>query len=83
MVFDLYSAPLGGIGVWTALVARRAYLTLILSTLYTAATAWYIWRWYRRFGAATARENQRMLMRLSYANGLVFTLAFLGLIISS
>jgi 4-hydroxybenzoate polyprenyltransferase len=76
-------APLGGVGVWVVLVARGAYLTLILSALYTAGTAYYIWRWYRRFGAATARENQRTLMRLSYANGLVFTLAFLGLVISS
>jgi 4-hydroxybenzoate polyprenyltransferase len=76
-------APLGGVGVWAVLTARQAYLTLILSTLYTAGTAYYIWRWYRRFGAATAHENQRSLMRLSYANGLVFTLVFLGLVILS
>ena len=37
----------------------------------------------RRFDTATARENQRTLMRLSYANGVVFTLAFLGLIMAS
>jgi 4-hydroxybenzoate polyprenyltransferase len=72
---------LGGLGVWVALLARGAYPALLASALYIAGAALYTWRWYQRFHAATPRENQRVLMRLSYANGAVFTLIFLALVL--
>ncbi len=72
---------LGGLGVWVALLARGAYPALLASALYIAGAAFYTWRWYQRFPAATPRENQRVLMRLSYANGAVFTLIFLALVL--
>jgi 1,4-dihydroxy-2-naphthoate octaprenyltransferase len=74
-------APLGGLGVWYVLLSRTAYLAMGASAIYMAWAALYIWRWYNRFAAATARENQRALMRLAYANGLVFTLVFLALVL--
>jgi 1,4-dihydroxy-2-naphthoate octaprenyltransferase len=74
-------APLGGLGVWLAMLARGAYLAMAASALYMAGAALYVWRWYGVFRSATPRENQRTLMRLSYANGLVFTLVFLELVL--
>ena len=56
---------------------------MAFSALYMAGAALCIWRWYGHFVAATPRENQRTLMRLSYANGAVFTLLFLALIVWS
>jgi 1,4-dihydroxy-2-naphthoate octaprenyltransferase len=79
-VFAAAVAALGGLGVWAVLLARGAYLALAVSALYTAWAARYIWRWHASFAGATVRENQRALMRLSYANGAVFTLVFLALI---
>jgi 4-hydroxybenzoate polyprenyltransferase len=71
---------LGGLGVWVALLARGAYPATLASAVYIAGAALYIWRWYQRFGDGTPHENQRALMRLSYANGAVFTLIFLALV---
>jgi 4-hydroxybenzoate polyprenyltransferase len=82
-LFAALVTPLGGLGVWVVLFARGAYLAMAFSALYMAGAALYIWRWYGRFAAATPRENQRTLMRLSYANGAVFTLLFLALIVWS
>jgi 1,4-dihydroxy-2-naphthoate octaprenyltransferase len=80
-LFAALVAPLGGLGVWLLLLARGEYLAMGVSALYMAGAAWYVWRWYRSFASATPRENQRTLMRLSYANGVVFTLVFLALVL--
>ena len=74
-------AALGGLGVWIVLLMRGAYLAMAASALYTAWAAHYAWRWHASFARATVRENQRTLMRLSYANGALFTLIFLALIL--
>jgi len=52
---------------------------MAISGIYLVGAAAYTWRWYRRFAALTTRENQRMLMRLSYTNGALFSLLFLAL----
>jgi 1,4-dihydroxy-2-naphthoate octaprenyltransferase len=80
-LFAALVAPLGGLGVWLTMLAHGAYGAMAASALYMAGAALYVWRWYQVFGSATPRENQRTLMRLSYANGLVFTLVFLGLVV--
>jgi 1,4-dihydroxy-2-naphthoate octaprenyltransferase len=79
--FAAVVAALGGLGVWAVLLARGAYLAMVASALYSAWAARYTWRWRASFARATVRENQRALMRLSYANGLAFTLIFLALIL--
>ena len=79
-LFAALVAPLGGLGVWLTMLSRGAYLAMAVSALYMVGAAWYVWRWYGVLGTATPRENQRTLMRLSYANGLVFTLVFLGML---
>jgi len=76
-------ASLGGIGVWIMLLLRGAYIAIAISALYIVGAGYYTWRWYRRFFTLTTRENQRMLMRLAYANGLTFTLLFLALVLLS
>jgi 1,4-dihydroxy-2-naphthoate octaprenyltransferase len=74
-------ASAGGLGVWLVLLAHGEYLAMAISALYMLGAAGYTWRWYRRCAALTPRENQRTLMRLSYCNGLVFSLLFLSLVL--
>lgn len=71
----------GGVGVWIVLLARAAYGVMVLSGLYIAGAAYYTWRWYRGFTERTAQENQRMLMRLAYANGFTFSGLFLAVVL--
>jgi hypothetical protein len=52
---------------------------MAISGIYLVGAAAYAWRWYRRFSELTTRENQRVLMRLSYTNGTLFSLLFLAL----
>jgi 1,4-dihydroxy-2-naphthoate octaprenyltransferase len=80
-LFAAIVASLGGLGVWIVLFERGAYLAMAISGLYLIGASVYTWRWYRRFSELTTRENQRMLMRLAYANGAVFSLLFLALIL--
>lgn len=80
-VFAAVVASLGGLGVWLVLFERGAYLAMAISGLYLIGASIYTWRWYRRFSELTTRENQRMLMRLAYANGAFFSLLFLALIL--
>jgi 4-hydroxybenzoate polyprenyltransferase len=82
-LFAATIAPLGGLGVWLVLLAHRGYAAMAISGLYMLGSAYYTWRWYRRFAALTIRENQRVLMRLSYINGLAFTILFLALVLLS
>ena len=82
-LFAAIVASLGGLGVWIVLFERGAYLAMAVSGLYLVWATGYTWRWYRRFSELTTRENQRMLMRLAYANGALFTLLFLALILIS
>jgi hypothetical protein len=56
---------------------------MAISGIYLIGATIYTWRWYRRFSELTTRENQRILMRLSYTNGTVFSLLFLALILES
>jgi 1,4-dihydroxy-2-naphthoate octaprenyltransferase len=80
-LFAAIVASLGGLGVWIALFERGAYLAMAISGTYLVGATIYTWRWYRRFSKLTTRENQRMLMRLAYANGALFSLLFLALIL--
>jgi 4-hydroxybenzoate polyprenyltransferase len=80
-LFAAAIATLGGIGVWVVLFARGAYAAMALSGLYLVGAGIYTWQWYRRFAALTDRQNQRTLMRLSYANGVFFSFLFLALIL--
>jgi 4-hydroxybenzoate polyprenyltransferase len=80
-LFGAVVTLLGGLLVWVVLLARGAYPALLASALYIAGAAFYTWRWYQRFDTATPLENQRVLMRLSYANGAVFTLIFLAVVL--
>jgi len=82
-LFAAAVAPLGGVGVWIVLFTHRDYAAMAISGLYMLGAAYYIWRWYQRFAALTTRENQRVLMRLSYMNGLAFTILFLALVLLS
>ena len=82
-LFGAIVTLVGGMGVWATLLARGAYPAMLASAVYIAGAAVYVWRWYRRFPAATPRENQRALMRLSNANGVVFTLIFAGVVVMS
>jgi 4-hydroxybenzoate polyprenyltransferase len=82
-LFAAAIAPLGGLGVWIVLFAHGAYAAMAISGLYMLGAAYYTWRWYQRFAALTTRENQRVLMRLSYMNGLAFTILFLALVLLS
>jgi 4-hydroxybenzoate polyprenyltransferase len=82
-LFAAAVASLGGLGVWIVLFTRGAYVAMGLSAIYMVGAAYYTWRWYNRFAALSTRENQRKLMRLSYANGLAFTVLFLALIFLS
>lgn len=81
-VFTAVVASLGGLGIWSVLFVRGAYLVMAISALYMLGAAVYTWRWYRRCAALSPRENQRALMRLAYLNGLVFSLLFLGLVLA-
>lgn len=72
---------LGGLGVWIVLLTRGAYSTMAISAFYIAGAISYTWRWYSQFGTRSTQENQRTLMRLSYANGLTFSLLFLALVL--
>jgi 4-hydroxybenzoate polyprenyltransferase len=81
-VFAAVFATLGGLGIWLVLLAQGAYWVMAISALYMLGAAIYTWRWYRRCGGLTPRENQRTLMRLSYLNGLVFSLLFLSLVLA-
>jgi hypothetical protein len=78
--FAAIVAALGGLGVWAVLLARGAYPAMVVSALYSAWAARAVWRWHGSFAGATVRENQRVLMRVSYANGALFTLLFLALV---
>jgi 1,4-dihydroxy-2-naphthoate octaprenyltransferase len=80
-LFAACVASLGGLGVWIVLFERGAYLAMAISGIYLIGASIYTWRWYRRFSELTTRENQRMLMRLAYANGALFSLLFLALIL--
>jgi 4-hydroxybenzoate polyprenyltransferase len=80
-LFGALVGLLGGLGVWATILARGAYPAMLASALYMAFAALYAWCWYQRLPAATPRENQRALMRLAYANGAVFTLIFLALVL--
>ena len=82
-LFAAAVAPLGGLGVWLVLLARGDYAAMAISGLYMLGAAYYSWRWYQRFASLTTRENQRVLMRLSYMNGLAFTILFLALVLLS
>jgi 1,4-dihydroxy-2-naphthoate octaprenyltransferase len=79
-LFAAAIAPLGGLGVWLVLYSRSAYLAMAISACYMVWAAYDTWRWYRDFAALSTRDNQRRLMRLSYMNGLLFSLLFLALI---
>lgn len=79
--FAAVVALLGGLGIFLVLAARGAYPALILSAGYVLAATVFTWRWYRRFATLSDRENQHILMRLSYSNGWVFALLFLGLVL--
>lgn len=80
-VFAAVVAAIGGLGIWLVLLIQGAYLVMALSALYMLGAATYTWRWYRRCAALTPRDNQRILMRLSYTNGLVFSVLFLSLVL--
>jgi 4-hydroxybenzoate polyprenyltransferase len=80
-LFAAIVASLSGLGIWIVLLERGAYLAMALSGVYLIGATIYTWRWYRRFSELTTRENQRTLMRLSYANGTVFSLLFLALVL--
>jgi 4-hydroxybenzoate polyprenyltransferase len=80
-LFAAIIAPLGGLGVWAVLYSRGAYSAMGLSAIYMLGAGYYTWQWYRQFTRLTTRENQRKLMRLSYANGLAFTVLFLALVL--
>jgi 1,4-dihydroxy-2-naphthoate octaprenyltransferase len=82
-LFSALVAPLGGLGVAAVLLERGAYAALGISALYMVGAAYYTWRWYQRFASFTVRQNQKWLMRLSYANGLVFSVLFLALVLMS
>ena len=81
-LFAAIVASLGGLGVWIVLFERGAYLAMAISGIYLIGATSYTWRWYRRFSELTTRENQRLLMRLAYANGALFSLLFLALILT-
>lgn len=81
-VFAAVVASLGGLGIWLVLLSQGAYLVMALSALYMLGAAIYTWRWYHRYTALTPRDNQRVLMRLSYTNGLVFSVLFLSLVLA-
>jgi 1,4-dihydroxy-2-naphthoate octaprenyltransferase len=82
-LFAAAIASLGGLGVWLLLYSRGAYLAMAISACYMIGAAYYTWRWYSAFGALSTRDNQRRLMRLSYMNGLLFSVLFLALIVLS
>lgn len=81
-VFTAVVASIGGLGIGVVLLTRGAYLATAISALYMLGAAVYIWRWYRRWAGLTTRDNQRILMRLSFANGLVFSVLFLSLVLA-
>lgn len=80
--FAAVVASIGGLGIWVVLLTQGAYLVMAISALYMLGAAIYTWRWYRRCAALTPRDNQRILMRLSYTNGLVFSALFLSLVLA-
>ncbi|NTU81525.1 MAG: UbiA family prenyltransferase [Chloroflexales bacterium] len=81
-VFAAVVASIGGLGIWVVLLIQGAYLVMAISALYMLGAAVYTWRWYHRCAALTPRDNQRILMRLSYTNGLVFSVLFLSLVLA-
>jgi 4-hydroxybenzoate polyprenyltransferase len=81
-VFAAVVASIGGLGIWVVLLIQGAYLVMAISALYMLGASVYTWRWYRRCAALTPRDNQRILMRLSYTNGLVFSVLFLSLVLA-
>jgi 1,4-dihydroxy-2-naphthoate octaprenyltransferase len=80
-VFAAAVASLGGLGMWVVLFVRQDYVAMAISGLYLIGATIYTFRWYQRFTTLTTRQNQRTLMRLAYANGLIFTLLFLALVL--
>jgi 4-hydroxybenzoate polyprenyltransferase len=82
-LFAAVFALLGGLGVWIVLLIRGAYPAMVISALYIAGATYYTWRWYRHFATLSTTENQQMLMALSYANGLIFSLLFVTLVLLS
>jgi 1,4-dihydroxy-2-naphthoate octaprenyltransferase len=81
-VFAAVVASLGGLGVWAVLFFQGAYLAMAISAIYMLGAAVYTWRWYGRCASLSPRDNQRTLMRLSYLNGLVFSVLFLSLVLA-
>lgn len=80
--FTAVVASIGGLGIWVVLLIQGAYLAMTISALYMLGAAVYTWRWYRRCATLTPRDNQRILMRLAYTNGLVFSVLFLSLVLA-
>lgn len=80
--FTAIVATIGGLGIWSVLFMRGAYLVMALSALYMLGAAAYTWRWYGRYATLSPRANQQTLMRLSYMNGLIFSLLFLSLVLA-
>jgi 1,4-dihydroxy-2-naphthoate octaprenyltransferase len=81
-VFTAIVASIGGLGIWVVLLIQSAYLVMAISAIYMLGAAVYTWRWYRHCARLTPRDNQRILMRLAYANGLVFSVLFLTLVLA-
>jgi len=66
----------GGLVVGAVLLLRGEAAAAFAAGAYLACAAGYAWRWRARFAGGTARDNQRALMRLAYANGAFFSLLF-------
>ncbi|NTW97162.1 MAG: UbiA family prenyltransferase [Oscillochloris sp.] len=81
-VFTAVVASIGGLGIGVVLLIQGAYLVTAISALYMLGAAASIWRWYRGYAALTTRDHQRILMRLSLTNGLVFSVLFLSLVLA-